>query len=487
MFISALDKIKNGIMTDITKFEDGELIEKQVQRITKFLDLIGLPSDNIIANNSERDIIGKNLPKYIYDLSTEIKSDARYLSKFVIGAGFGLFDYSLNSVWNEVVLSLRKKAIAYGIDIFFDKAVGGNLRASFSKEEDLAGLKDIVLLITCEKLELITDTTYKKLAHILDMRNDIGISHPTNYTINAFELLGWLQTCIQDVLKDQPSAAAIKVKAFIDNLKEYTTILDQETIDKVKPKLKDLATHHCDSILRTIFGIYASSETQQVVRKNISLIAPNVWPNTSDYEKYKIGIILEGYNTNLHHDKYIKGEEFFSIVAGNAYRTKSERIISLDNLVNRLKDTHYEWDNFYHEVPIIERIMTFIEKSDDIPDQVAPQLIKTILLCRLGKGMSYNRGISPKGLPLFNQFFKILGEKYVPEFLITLMKTVIQQRLSRKICLEECVEVLKLVRENIVNEKYLESIDFLIVNLPKTGKIVFDSKFKKITSAFLTW
>lgn len=474
-------------MTDIKKFEDGELIEKQVQRITEFLDVIGLPSDNIIADNSEREKIGKNLPQYIYDLPAEVKQDARYLSKFVVGAGFGLFDYSLNSVWNEVVLSLRKKAIAYGIDIFFDKAVGGNLRASFTKEEDLAGLKDNVLLQTCMKLELITETTYKKLAHILDMRNDIGISHPTNYTINAFELLGWLQTCIQDVLKDQPSPAAIQVKAFIDNLKDTTTVLDQETIDKISAKTKSLATHHCDSILRTIFGLYASKETEQVVRKNISLISPNIWPYASDKEKYKLGIILEGYNTNLHQEKYKRGEEFFNTVSGNAFRTKSERIIALDNLSNRLYDTHYEWDNFYHEVPIIERIMTFIEKSSDIPQQVAPQLIKNILLCRLGKGMNYNRGISQKGLPLYNSFFEILGEEYIPEFLIQLTKTVIQQRLSRKICLEECIEVLKLVRKNIVNDKYLESLDYLITNMPKTGKVIFDSNFKKITSSFLTW
>ena len=57
------------------------------------------------------------------------------------------------------------------------------------------------------------------------MRNDIGISHPTNYTINAFELLGWLQTCIQDVLNDKPTEAALQVQAFIQNLKSYTSHL----------------------------------------------------------------------------------------------------------------------------------------------------------------------------------------------------------------------------------------------------------------------
>ncbi len=81
----------------------------------------------------------------------------------------------------------------------------------------MASLKDSVLLDTCRKLELISDTTCKKLKHILEMRNDIGISHPTNYAINAFELLGWLRTCVSEVLNDNPTEAALQVQAFIKN------------------------------------------------------------------------------------------------------------------------------------------------------------------------------------------------------------------------------------------------------------------------------
>lgn len=474
-------------MSDITKFQNGELIEQQVQKINDFLEIIGLPSDNIIANVSERDIIGKNLPQYIYDLPAELKRDARYLSKFVVGAGFGLFDYALNSVWNEVVLSLRQKAIAYGIEIFFDKAVGGALRATYKKEEDLAGLKDNVLLNTCKTLELISETTYKKLSHILDMRNDIGISHPTNYTINAFELLGWLQTCIQDVLKDQPSPEAIRVKAFIDNLKDYGTTIDQATIDSIKPQIESLATHHCDSIIRTIFGIYVSKDTDQIIKKNISLLSPIVWPCCSDEERYKLGIILAGYNSNLHKDKYKKGEEFFTIVKGNSFRTTNEKIVALDNLAARLKDAHYGWDNFYHEVPIIENILTFITKSSDIPVQVANPLIKSVMLCRIGKGISYYGGVAPDGKEYYDYFFSILGEEYIPIFISLLTTFEIQQRLSAKIGMKQGIELITKVRENIVSAKYIECLNYLIREFPKSERIIFNTEFKKISGAFLKW
>eukprot|EP01037_Dinobryon_pediforme_P018925 gene18925-19262_t len=99
-----------------------ELIDPQAQMVVDFLKNIGLPHDNIIAAQDQRAIIGQNLPSYISSLPASVKQGARYLSKFVVGAGFGLFDYSLNAIWNEVVLDLHKKAIAYGLEIFYDAA-----------------------------------------------------------------------------------------------------------------------------------------------------------------------------------------------------------------------------------------------------------------------------------------------------------------------------------------------------------------------------
>jgi len=473
--------------TEISKKSSSDLIEHQVDSIIPFLEELGLPADNIIAQKPERKIIADNLLVYINSLPENLKKDARYLSKFVVGAGFGLFDYALNSIWNEVTITLRKKAINYGIDIFFDAAVGGSMRPAFQKEEDLAGLKDKILLDTCRKLELISDITYKKLAHILDMRNDIGISHPTNYVINAFELLGWLQTCIQDVIKDQPSEAAIKVKSFIDNLKTLTTLLSPSDIGQIGTQINSLASHHCDNILRTLFGLYTADSSDPVLLKNISSIAPIVWQASKDEMKYKLGVTLEGYNNNLNKKKYEKGVEFFTFCSGNKYRTNSEKIINLENLADSLKNVHYAWDNFYNEVPVIQKILTYFDNTSDIPPQVAPNLIKSILFCRVGNGVRYNKGISPGGKEYYDAFFKLIGQDHLPALIVLLTNFDVQQRLSINQCREQCVEILTMIRENTVNERYAEALDFLIKNLHKSEKIVFDTEFKKITSTFLKW
>uniref|UniRef100_UPI004049629D hypothetical protein n=1 Tax=Flavobacterium sp. TaxID=239 RepID=UPI004049629D len=474
-------------MSELIHQEGNNLIHPQVQRIIDFLDTMGLPSDNIIADLPQREIIGKNLPEYIFKLPQELKQDARYLSKFVVGAGFGLFDYALNSVWNEVVLSLRQKAIAYGIDYFFDNAVGPNVRVAYQKEEDLAGIKDNTLLNTSKKLELITETTYKKLSHILDMRNDIGISHPTNATINAFELLGWLQNCVEDVIKDQPSPAALQIKGFIDNLKQRTDVIDQTTIDTISTQIKSLHTHHCDNIIRTLFGLFVNPSADQILRKNISLLVEVVWNCCSSETKYNLGIILEGYNVNLHQDKYRLGGDFFEIVNGNNYRTKNEKIHILENLLNELRNTHYEWDNFYHEVPIAEKISSFIHKSTDYPTEILNKIIRYVLLCRVGKGTNYKNGVSQGALPYYNHLLLILPEDYIPFFLIELNHYEIYQKLSRSNARNFFIPLLSEMRKNLINDKYKEVFDYLISELPKTEGVLRNSHFKKITSSFINW
>jgi hypothetical protein len=470
----------------ITTNNQTDIIESQVQMITTFLTELGLPSDNIIASNQEREIINKTLPAYITQLPNDLKQDARYLSKFVVGAGFGLFDYALNSIWNEVTLALRNKAITYGLDIFFDASVGGRMRELYNTDVDLAGLKDKTLLDTCKKLELISETTYKKLAHILDMRNDIGISHPTNYTINAFELMGWFQTCIQDVLQDQPSDSAIQVKAFIDNLKTLEAIIEDERIEKIGYQISSLASLHCSRILRTIFGLYVSDDSNQTLRKNISKIIPILWSASTDEVKYKIGIILEGYNNNLHTTKHEKACEFFEIAKGNKFRTNSERIINLENLSNDIKEAHFGHDNFYNEVPLIKDILSYFEDSKDIPNEVAKNLIHSIMLCRIGRGLNYSNGVSPSGKGYYDSFFKMLKDDFIPLFIIQLTTFDVQQKLSRPIAMAQAIEMITEVKHNIINERYVECLDYLLIEFPKTERAIFNTKFKKIAD-FLEW
>lgn len=474
-------------MNNIQRTTSTDIVDPQAQRIVDFLKDIGLPHENIVADRDERAIIGQNLPGYIASLPKEVKQDARYLSKFVVGAVAGLFDYSLNAVWNEVVLDLHKKAISYGLDIFYDAAVGGKARQFYQSENDLRSLKDSVLLDTCRKLELIGDTTHKKLKHILDMRNDIGISHPTNYTINAFELLGWLQTCIQDVLNDRPTEAALQVQAFIQNLRTYTQPLDAANQASIEKKIGSLASHHCGNVLRTMFGIYVAPDTDLQVRKNISLLAASVWMASSDEAKYRLGLTLEGYNTNLYQDKYKLGEQFFNSVGGNSFRSNSERAIIVDGLIDELLAKHNGWDNFHHEGPVADSISSYINVQSDILPNFADKLVKVILICRIGRGVSYCNGVSPRGKDYYDRILALLGDKFAPAALAAMTSYEIQSQLERSVCRTQAVAALEVIKSGVVDQRMIECIDFLLKGIPTTGKVLFDKRFKDLSSGFINW
>ncbi|MDQ8188359.1 hypothetical protein [Pelagicoccus sp. SDUM812002] len=475
-------------MNEITKPINQEiLLDEGYEKIAGYLQTLGLPTEGIIAPINERKSIANLIPQYISALPPDIKKDGKYLAKFVVGAGFGLFDYALNAVWNEVVLALYEKVKLYGIDIFYDAAIGGSLRSQYHDEKDLPAVKDNTLLNTCKKLELISEPIYMKLAHILDMRNGVGISHPTDYQVKAFELMGWLQTCVEEVIADRPSPSAIQVKGFIDNLKNHSTTLSETELATMIPHMQSLSTVHCASITRTIFGIYVSPDSNTTLRKNISLLAPHLWKLCKEETKYRFGIILEGYNNNLHREKYRLGEQFFEFCNASRYRSENEKSVILSELCRNLDSTHDSRDNFYHEVPIAEKIASFIDKESDIPGGVSDVLAKAVLKCRLGRGVTYCDGVSNGAMPFYNHILSVLGDGMAPFLIANTMHHEIRYKLTKGICLKHFNTVFSDLRNRIVSDRIREGIDYLLREIPKNTNCVHTEDFKQITATYINW
>lgn len=472
----------NGMISAQTQ---GHLVSTDFNRFEQFLESLGLPKENILASTAERQVVQANFPQFVMTLPDEVKRESRYLSKFAAASAIGLFDAALNYVWNEVVLNLRKKTVIYGLELFFDAAVGGKYRDLFNSENDLSGIKDKVLLDTCAKLELISDSTYKKLTHILIMRNDIGASHPNDANINAFELLGWLQTCVQEVINDTPSEAALQVKAFVENLRSQTEVINSSSLQHMQNGLKQLHTKNCGNVLQTIFGMYVGAGANNILKKNISLIAPTVWQHADSNLKYKLGVTLDGYRTNLHNDKFTAGNEFFEFCSGNKFKTLEARVILLDEHLDDLSSAHSGWDNFYNEVPHARKILSYITNEADIPHERKDKLIRIILSCRIGNGVSYNLGVSPSGKSIYDSILNMLGDDNIIQALITLYRQEIYYLLSNSNCKNNAVQILINLRVNVVSDKVKQILDYLISNGSVLEKTLKTTEFKTLASSHI--
>jgi uncharacterized protein (DUF302 family) len=469
----------------IVSAAQDHVVSGDFSKFEQFLDYFGLPTQNIIAAPEERRRIMNALPEFLESLPMEIKKDARYLSKFIAGSAVGLFDASLNFVWNEVVTNLRKKVVVYGLEIFFDAAVGEKLRAQYQSEEDLAGIKDQTLLDTCRKLELISDIVHKKLSHILTMRNDIGASHPNGYLINSYELLGWLQTCINDVLKDQPSSAAITVKSIMENLKRTENQLSQEVVETFRQAIKDLSTTMAGNLLISLFGLFVSEKTSKITRENILRLAPIIWDHATDEVKYDLGEKYDMFKLNLDSKKMHLTETFFETCNGNKYFSLDTRVIKISTLCDELMGAHLGWDNYYHEPPIAKSIMSFIQSDNDVPKEREEKIIKTFLICRIGREVSYQGGVSPGAKKYYDSFFKLLNKDQVITVLKLLQLPEIRNKLTSHYRRTNTIEILSLIKSPIIGDRLTEIIEYIISAKNHLDTVFIDKKYKDLTRGII--
>lgn len=470
----------------VRKIEPRELAA-ETNLFTGYLSQIGLPTDNVIATTAERDIVASNLPAFLNTLSVDEKRDARYLSKFVGATAIGLFDAALNYIWNEVVLNLRRKIVIYGLDLFFDAAVGGKLRDMYKDESDLGGLKDSVLLDTCLKLELISDVVYRKLDHILTMRNEVAASHPNVESIGGFELLGWMQTCVKDVLQDRPSESAIRIKSIVTNLRSATSVIDADTAQRFAAELKNLSLPHVHNLLITFFGIFVGRDTDQVQRKNISLLVPGIWEHAEERVKYRVGAMIDGYRTNLQKGKLAHGIDFLGIVDGKAYESLPARLVALENLCSQLRDAHSGYDNFYHEPPFMMDILSYCKRSTDVPKELMPMMVRTVLTCRIGRGLSYRQGVSPAASPMYDQFLSMLDDDGVVQSIISFFSPELNSKLQNSICQQHLVAVLHTLKGITISERLKQALDFLLTHPDKAYRARHDKAFQEMTAPFIRW
>lgn len=463
----------------------GNLPTNNFSNFEGFLTQFGLPVENIIASKEERLRIMNALPEFLGALPDDAKRDARYLSKFIAGTAVGLFDASLNFVWNEVVLNLRKKVVVYGLDYFYDSAIGGTLREQYNDEEDLPLVKDQVLLDTCRKLELISDILHRKLCHILDMRNQIGSSHPNEYSINAYELLGWLQCCINDVLLDKISDSALTVKSIIDNTKKMDAEIGDEYLAHFRNSISQLSTNMVSNLLNSLFGIFVSPSTPKITQINILKLATVAWDYSTDDSKYELGKKIDVYRSNLDKEKTSNAELFFNKCNGEKYFSTDAKIIKITLLCEQLENAHYGWDNYVNETPYAKAIMAFIGEISDVPDIRLKTIISIFLKCRIGNDRYYCEGVSPGAKKYYDEFFELLDEQSVKIAISMLKSKEFEYLLMGSYRPTHVRRICELMLSDILSDRTKEILTYLIQYKGKLSTAFVDSKFKQISKGIL--
>jgi len=463
-------------MTDIIEQSVDSLQIVESSPFEHYLKQYGLPYENVIASTTDKNRVSNNLPDLLNSIPQSHRQNALYMSKFISSVAIGRFDSALNDLWNEVVETLRNKADHYGLDLFFDSAVSGNKREFFSTMEDFVLLKDIELVQTCSKLEIISKITEKKLLHILDMRNNIGGSHPTREIITPLTLLGWLEDCIKNVFLDETTPNSLKVKKIINGIGQEGLNIDSVYKTQLDSELKEISVALTSNLLKILFKKYVSS-TSDNLTNNIRSIAPIVWGNSDDRIKYELGLEIDSYSLHLEQTKKAKADEFFSICDGNRYKSEDMRSYALSSMIDELENIHYSFDNFYHEGPKMRDIMSYVNQSNDIPDSLSEKLLSVVLVCRLGN--SY--GVANSAVPYYDELLKLINQdhvkvvlKYLYQFRQELNQSFNDAKDDR---LKEIVKIL--ASKTYTSDRVKEAVNYLYETENKVSKTLLTPDYRR--------
>lgn len=425
-------------------------------QISSYLESMGLPANDILTPVNLRRPIFQNMDTALDKLTIEQKSKAVYISKFSAACAVGLFDAALNYLWNETVKDLRNKVSRFDIVYFFDITVGDSAqREKLKNESDLEKLPDWQLIRGCHEIGIITEVGFQHLDYIRNMRNHASAAHPNQVEITGLQLSSWLETCIREVLSNEPNEPAIKIRALLNNLRQER--ISESGLPAIEAGLDSLPETQADSLLRAILGMYATPDISSQVKDNIRIIAKSVWKVVSDEVRQEIGVKQAIHEANGDTTKSNLIREFIEVVDGLEYLTEVTRSAEISAALDNLMTAHEGWNNFYTEVAPARLLQRIVPGNGDIPVAVISKYVKVITMCRIGNGY----GVSWDASDYYDELLARFQDVQIRSFINLLYDPEIISRLQFPKCARAYQSIVTTLIARAVRPRVKETLAFI--------------------------
>lgn len=355
-------------------------------QLDAFLSAMGLPQDNVLVTIEHRRTVFQNINTAVARLNAEQRFSSAYISKFVAACAMGLFDAALNYLWNETVQNLREKVVKFDIEYFYASLPG---TTKYQNESDLEQISDWTLINGCRMTGIITDNGFRHLDYIRNMRNHASAAHPNQLEITGLQIVAWLETCINEVLSQEPSGPVIAIQHLLRSLRAET--FETTNVRYIIEGLQSLSGDMAASLLRSVVGLYADPNNDIRIRDNIKFIATSLWGIAHNEARREVGLKQATLAANGEVARANLTREFIEIVEGQNVlpdlTLAAEIALALDDLIA----VHNEWNNFYNEPAPARALHRLVTSSGNIPDTVRHKYIKTVTMCRVGNGRGVSR------------------------------------------------------------------------------------------------
>lgn len=461
----AKELVRPSLDVQVREFEQGLL---------GFLEERGLPSEAIFVRVRERGIVFRNIDDVLEELSPSQRSEAVYIAKFIAAIASGLFDAALNYLWDETVTQLRRRVAAYDIDYFFENAVRNEDRKKrLSSEDDLVKLDDSELIDGARAIGLISELGYKQLDLIRYHRNWASAAHPNQNSLTGLQLIGWLETCIREVIALPLSTTAVRIKHLLVNIKTNSvTVVDAK---EIAPNLAALRQVEANRLASGFFGLYVRPDTTPQTLQNIQLLLPYLWGGVDEETRRSFGIRYGHFAASGDQAQKQRARQFLEIVSGESYLPEDTRIAEIDTACENLLAAHRSWNNFNSEPPFARQLERLIGESGHIPETIQQRYVLTLVEVFLTNGNGTSWAAEPIYLELIQRFDSDQSLIAVLSF----TEEAIASSLQFSLCQKKFRELLDLLRPKIPAAAVQELVDALEEYTGPLENMKDDSRIKR--------
>lgn len=451
-------------------------VDQFTYELTRYLEAQGLPHDQVLVAVNERQRIISNLPEVIGCIDPVKRSSSIYLSKFVAACGAGLFDAALNFMWDEIVITLRDKVARFDIEYFYDSVVTDPKRRSkLNDAADLNKIEEWELIRGCHLTGILSDIGFKHLDYIRDMRNWASAAHPNQNELTGYQLLGWLETCIKEVVIKEPEGVVIEIKRFLNSIRE-SKLTDQDA-QHIRAGMEFFTSELSTSVLRTLFGMYTSTDVPAQTKLNIKYVAGTAWKLAPLEAKHECGLKYATFASNGEVERKAAANEFLRGVGGLSYLPSDTLALEISDRVNSLLVAHVGYNNFHSEPPHARALDAYIPTTGSVPEAVRKPYIKTVVMARIGNGF----GVSDMAVPYYEHMIDMFGEAESREVTFLVCDREFSSRLNLPRCVDGLKDLISKLKPRVTNQVTIQAFDRMLqCTGPQLASLGKDSSYNKL-------
>lgn len=458
--------------------------------LSKIHDL-GLPTDNILVPVRQRVGVLNQMADVLDPVEFTVRSTSAYLSKFMAAVAAGLFDAALNYLWDETIETVRTKAMEYDLNYFFDQAAapGSDLRSKLHGPDDMRLIDDQKLLLAANRIGLVSDLGLQQLDLVRFMRNHASAAHPNHVTLRAPQLIGYLDTCINEVINLQLAPSVIQVRLLLFNIKGGP--IDRTTVAVTGGGFEELPREQADNLALGLFGIYTRHGAETFVLENIRLLLPYLWEHVSEEARQQFGTKTRGFGVNQQSEEFALASEFLESVGGQNYLPDDLRIPSIDAALDAALTAHHSWSNFAAEGVPVRELSRLVGDEPKVPRAIQEKYVTVLVYVFLTNGS----GVSWSADPSYRELISKFTTRESSFALNSITNKAVINRLHSKLAKLKFKELLEILDLKVVSGARRDLYDALVdwpeselekaTSAPQIGRLLGEARRVKSTTRLI--